>query len=125
MSDETIKDAVLHDAATEAPYSGKYYDSYEDGTYHCGSCGALLFNSDTKFESKEPGLMGWPSFDQAVEGAVTLRADVSGGMKRTEAVCAKCGGHLGHMFHANDAKTGRHFCINSAALDFQKDETTP
>lgn len=120
LSDE--QKAVLFDGATEAPGSGKYVNFHDDGSYHCANCDQLLFSSDTKFESTMPGLVGWPAFsDIAKNDAVKLVPDTSLGMARTEVVCANCGSHLGHLFE-NDpsSKTGQHYCVNSAALDFKK-----
>lgn len=113
---------VLREKGTEPPFSGKYFKHDKDGTYHCGACGALLFTSDAKFDSGLPGLHGWPSFDEAVEGSIELREDLSAGMRRAEVVCAKCQSHLGHLFDDAEAKTGKHFCINSVALDFKDKE---
>lgn len=109
--------AVLREKATEAPFSGKFLHNKEQGVYVCGACGAELFSSDTKFDSGS----GWPSFyDIANSGAVKLVDDSSHGMQRTEAVCANCGSHLGHVFDdAYDQPTGQRYCINSLALDFQ------
>ena len=116
LSDEQIH--ILFNKGTEAPGSGKYLHNTADGMYHCANCNAELFSSDTKYDSKTPGLIGWPSFDTAVDGAVEFVSDNSLGMERTEVVCKQCGAHLGHIFDANDASTGKHYCINSACLDF-------
>ena len=128
MSDDAYKDKltaeqyhILREKGTEAPGSGQYVDFYEDGSYHCAACGQLLFTSDTKFESSMPGLIGWPAFSAAAEqGAVKLQDDNSLGVQRTEVVCAKCGSHLGHLFEDDPSSaTGQHYCINSAALNFE------
>lgn len=113
---------VLFEGGTEAPGSGALLDETRDGMYHCANCGATLFNSDTKYESTTPGLVGWPSFAEAASNeALKLIPDDSLGMRRTEVTCANCGGHLGHLFEGvDDHPSGKHFCINSCALDFQK-----
>ena len=114
---------VLRKKGTEAPYTGKLLNNTEKGIYVCGACGAELFSSKSKYDSKTPGLMGWPSFGEAVSGrAVKLSDDNSLGMHRTEVTCSSCGSHLGHVFEADDSPTGQHYCINSVALDFKKDE---
>jgi peptide-methionine (R)-S-oxide reductase len=120
LSDEQKK--VLFEKGTERPYSGQYVDHAEKGSYSCINCGAMLFHSDAKYDSQTIGLLGWPSFDQAIEGSVEYRDDHSMGMKRVEVVCSNCGVHLGHVFDADDAKTGKHYCINSVCLGFQKSE---
>lgn len=113
--------SVMRERGTEAPGSGKYVKKTEDGMYHCVGCGAALFSSDDQFESTEPGLMGWPSFDKPANlENIELRPDNSLGMRRTEVVCKKCGSHLGHIFEASDSKTGKHFCINSCALQLKR-----
>jgi peptide-methionine (R)-S-oxide reductase len=107
---------VLRRQATEAPFAGQYVYSKEDGMYRCAGCGAELFSSDTKFESGT----GWPSFtDPATSEAVELRPDNSHGMTRTEVVCARCGGHLGHVFDDGPGANGLRYCINSCALDLE------
>ncbi len=109
--------AVLFDKATEAPFSGSLLTVTDDGEYHCANCHALLFDSSDKFESG----CGWPSFDRAIKGSVTYTDDDSHGMQRTEVTCAKCGGHLGHVFPDGPSETtGQRYCINSLALDFEK-----
>ena len=110
---------VLHDKGTEQPFSGKYVDHKDDGAYVCADCGNQLFSSDTKFDSKS----GWPSFYDAKEGAVKFHDDSTLGMKRTEVTCAKCGGHLGHVFPDGPNPTGQRYCINSLALDFKGDKS--
>lgn len=112
--------AVLRNQATEPPFTGKYVHAKDDGTYHCAGCGAELFSSDTKFESGT----GWPSFyEPAVAESVEARQDNSHGMMRTEVVCARCGGHLGHLFDDGPNPTGLRYCINSCALDLEKRES--
>ena len=107
---------VLREAGTERAWSGKYVDSHDDGTYHCAACGAMLFDSDTKYESGS----GWPSFYQpAVADAVELVEDRTHGMVRTEVRCRRCGSHLGHVFPDGPAPTGERYCMNSLSLDMQ------
>ncbi len=115
--------AVLRDKGTEAPFSGEFLDHDAAGIYTCVACGNVLFGSDTKYDSRTPGLIGWPSFsDIAHSGAVDLLPDNSDGMQRTEVVCKRCGGHLGHVFDADDSSTGKHYCINSTCLQFKPDD---
>jgi peptide-methionine (R)-S-oxide reductase len=106
--------AVLRQGATEAPFTGKYALTKDDGMYRCAGCGAELFSSDTKFDSGT----GWPSFTEpALVESVELREDRSHGMVRTEVVCARCGGHLGHVFNDGPREAGgMRYCINSCAL---------
>ncbi|HEY7073845.1 MAG TPA: peptide-methionine (R)-S-oxide reductase MsrB [Solirubrobacteraceae bacterium] len=111
---------TLRRAGTERPFTGKYWNAHEDGMYRCAGCGAQLFSSGTKFDSGS----GWPSFTEpAVAEAVELRRDLSHGMIRTEVVCRRCGGHLGHLFDDGPAdKGGMRYCINSCSLDFDGGE---
>jgi peptide-methionine (R)-S-oxide reductase len=105
---------VLRQQATERPFSGRYVNAKEDGTYRCAGCGAELFSSATKFDSGT----GWPSFYRPTEeDNVELRPDNSHGMIRTEVICRRCGGHLGHVFDDGPAPTGLRYCINSCSLD--------
>jgi peptide-methionine (R)-S-oxide reductase len=106
---------VLRHQATERPFSGKYVENHDDGSYRCAGCHAVLFTSDTKFDSGS----GWPSFTEpATAKVIELKPDHSHGMARTEVVCRACGGHLGHVFDDGPAPTGQRYCMNSLALDF-------
>lgn len=101
------------------PGTGKLLNENRPGEYTCAACGYLLFKSSSKYESRTPGLIGWPSFaESAKAGAVELKDDHSFGMQRTEVTCSNCGSHLGHLFPDDSSVNGQHYCINSAALEF-------
>ena len=105
--------SIILDKGTEKSFSGEYWNHYEDGTYTCRQCNTELFSSNTKFDS----FTGWPSFDDAIEGAIKEVVDADG--RRTEIVCATCGGHLGHVFKGEGmTDTSTRHCVNSASLGF-------
>jgi len=115
LTDEEYK--ILRKKGTEPPFTGKYTNFKKKGIYKCAGCGNELFSSDVKYDSGS----GWPSFNTPISNdKIELKKDKSYGMNRTEVLCSKCGGHLGHVFNDGPVPTGLRFCINSAALHFKE-----
>lgn len=108
---------ILREKGTERAGTGKYLYNKDAGVYNCAACGNPLFKSNQKFDS----YCGWPSFDDQIEGAVKTERDSTHGMVRTEIMCARCGGHLGHVFDDGPTNTGLRYCVNSVSVDFKKD----
>lgn len=110
---------VIREKGTEQPGTGEYNLNFKEGSYACAACGAILFNSNNKYESH----CGWPSFDEAIEGTVEYKKDSSLSRIRTEILCANCGGHLGHVFDDGPKETtGKRFCVNSLSLKFKEEK---
>ncbi|MFB6252179.1 MAG: peptide-methionine (R)-S-oxide reductase MsrB [Halobellus sp.] len=116
LTDEEYE--ILRQRGTEPKFSGDYLDQKDDGSYRCAGCDAELFDSETKYDSGS----GWPAFFDAAEGAVETETDTRHGMRRVEVLCGNCGGHLGHVFEDGPEPTGKRYCINSAALNFDPEE---
>lgn len=114
--------AVLRGGKTEVPFSGEFFQKVADGTYNCKVCGNPLFSTETQEDATQSpvGLQGWPSFNDAIPGAIEQRPDTSMGMHRTELICTTCGSHLGHLFDDPGTQTGKHYCINSVCLDLEE-----
>ncbi len=115
LTDEEYR--ILRESGTEPRFSGDHVDRDDDGVYRCAGCGTVLFDSETKYHSG----CGWPSFYAAEDGSTTTHLDTSHGMRRTEVRCSTCDGHLGHIFEDGPEPTGKRFCINSVAIDFESE----
>jgi len=110
---------ILREKSTELPFTGKYYKNKEKGNYICAGCGNELFSSDTKYDSGS----GWPSFFKPIsKDKIKTKVDKSLFTKRTEVLCKKCGGHLGHVFDDGPKPTGKRYCINSTSLKFKNEK---
>ena len=109
---------VFREKGTEAPFTGELLNEKRDGMFNCAACGQRLFGSGAKFDSGT----GWPSFDQAIPGAIDYIRDASHGMERTEAVCSHCKSHLGHVFDDGPTESGKRYCINSVCLGFEEEK---
>ncbi|QKQ98906.1 peptide-methionine (R)-S-oxide reductase MsrB [Candidatus Nanohaloarchaea archaeon] len=118
LSEEEYR--ILRESGTEAPGTGEYIDYDEEGIYRCKACGQKLFQSEDKFSSNK-----WPSFKDAVMENIELQEDQSHGMNRVEVLCSQCGSHLGHVFDDGPQPTGKRYCINSKALNFEEDNSDP
>ncbi len=115
LSDEEFR--VLRKKGTELPFTGQYNNHFDKGIYRCRACDTPLYDSESKFESG----CGWPSYDKALPGALEFIKDNSHGMIRTEIVCAKCGGHQGHVFNDGPSSTGERYCVNSVSIRFDSE----
>ena len=115
LSDEEFR--VLRKKGTELPFTGKYNNHFDKGIYRCRACDTPLYDSESKFESG----CGWPSYDRALPGALEFIKDNSHGMIRTEIVCAKCGGHQGHVFNDGPSSTSERYCVNSVSIRFDSE----
>ena len=116
--DTEVAIEILRKKGTEYPFTGKYNDHFEEGTYKCKGCGASLYDSSSKFDSS----CGWPSYDASIKGALEFIRVTTHDMLRTEIVCSNCGGHQGHVFQDGPTATGERYCVNSASINFQPKE---
>ena len=117
LSDEQYR--ILREKGTERAFTGEFYDNHAIGLYRCAACGNELYRSDTKFDSG----CGWPSFFEALPGAVEEHVDNTHGMRRTEITCARCDSHLGHVFTDGPPPTGLRYCLNSGAMTFERKDS--
>lgn len=115
---------VMRQKGTEVPFSGELTFNKVSGNYTCAGCGSVLFNSESKYQSTIPTLVGWPSFAKPLKGSVEYTTDTSYGMIRTEVSCATCGAHLGHVFDDDSSPSGQHYCLNSVCLGFNPNDSS-
>ncbi|HET8669321.1 MAG TPA: peptide-methionine (R)-S-oxide reductase MsrB [Candidatus Saccharimonadales bacterium] len=113
---------ILREKGTEVPFSGALLENRAAGAYACAACGSIIFKSEAKYDSNTPGLAGWPSFSEAASNTIDFVEDNSAGMRRTEVVCKTCDSHLGHIFDDPGSPSGKHYCINSVALQFRPEK---